>query len=240
MPWANRWHFALAQKQAFASYFHRKEADIATHTKDVGDWTPVSRAYYKLNEVLLRRTFVPTRDMTAIDVGAAPGGWTQRLAHSAGLVLAVDPGALEIPHIPYTQDMARPTEKGAVIHVAQRVQNAHAALAQFAPYYIYTCDMNVEFAVVLDLLNQMKPYLADGALTVVTVKMFRRLKHMLTLIRETQEQMRRAGFGSLQVLHLFANKKKEFTVIARKLSAAEQQLQDQRHLEYLAKQQQKQ
>ena len=165
---------------------------------------------------------------------------------------------------------------------------------------------------------------------VVTVKMFRRLKHMLTLIRETQEQMRseghtecerdrerngererarererqrqterarqtdrqrdrdrhththrqrkreedrrararastctrthtrmhthlkltrsaclldgcrRAGFGSLQVLHLFANKKKEFTVIARKLSAAEQQLQDQRHLEYLAKQQQKQ
>ena len=51
---------------------------------------------------------------------------------------------------------------------------------------------------------------------------------------------RRAGFGSLQVLHLFANKKKEFTVIARKLSAAEQQLQDQRHLEYLAKQQQKQ
>ena len=35
VPWANRWHFALAQKQAFASYFHRKEADIATHTKDV-------------------------------------------------------------------------------------------------------------------------------------------------------------------------------------------------------------
>lgn len=60
----------------------------------------------------------------------------------------------------------RPEQLGSIIHVPSRVQDAENALQAFAPFHMYTCDMNVEFGVVLDLLKNLRQYLADGALTV--------------------------------------------------------------------------
>ncbi len=57
-----------------------------------------SRAAMKLDEALEGLTLAPGKGDTCVDLGAAPGGWTQRLAARGARVVAIDPAnlALEI------------------------------------------------------------------------------------------------------------------------------------------------
>ena len=75
-------------------------ADIATGL-DLDPATPptapVSRAFFKMHELLQTDAFGMRERRgcpTGLDLGAAPGGWTQalRLSGAALRVLAVDPG----------------------------------------------------------------------------------------------------------------------------------------------------
>jgi len=80
------------------SEMNRKQAKIA----------PICRAYWKLYEIMLRRpshfleiftTLNPSKCMYSIDVGAAPGGWTQFLcdllpSQNHMKIVAVDPSSL--------------------------------------------------------------------------------------------------------------------------------------------------
>jgi len=58
-----------------------------------------SRSYLKLEEALARLGEEPTPGQTAVDLGAAPGGWTFALAKRGVHVTAIDNGPLRIPDI---------------------------------------------------------------------------------------------------------------------------------------------
>jgi 23S rRNA (cytidine2498-2'-O)-methyltransferase len=53
-----------------------------------------SRAAMKLEEALDGMPFEPARGEVCVDLGAAPGGWTQRLVARGARVIAVDPARL--------------------------------------------------------------------------------------------------------------------------------------------------
>jgi 23S rRNA (cytidine2498-2'-O)-methyltransferase len=53
-----------------------------------------SRAAMKLEEALDGLPFEPARGDVCVDLGAAPGGWTQRLVSRGAKVIAVDPAKL--------------------------------------------------------------------------------------------------------------------------------------------------
>ncbi|WP_395836897.1 23S rRNA (cytidine(2498)-2'-O)-methyltransferase RlmM [Cystobacter fuscus] len=61
-----------------------------------------SRAAMKLEEALVNLPFEPGRGEVCVDLGAAPGGWTQRLVARGARVIAVDPAKLmpELAHHP--------------------------------------------------------------------------------------------------------------------------------------------
>lgn len=58
-----------------------------------------SRSYLKLFEAVSRMPERPMPGQTAIDLGAAPGGWTYYLLKQGCKVTAVDNGSLKIPNI---------------------------------------------------------------------------------------------------------------------------------------------
>lgn len=126
-----------------------------------------SRAVAKLAEALAV-TGVPAGALTSvIDVGAAPGGWTEHLAGAAGAaaVVAVDPAALApsalaapgVTHIPMLS-----SDPGAVERVRAALRGGAADAL--------TCDANLPpkhaAAAVLPLLPLLKP----GGLVVLTLK----------------------------------------------------------------------
>jgi hypothetical protein len=157
---------------AAPSAFH---GDLSTaHRNTAGE--AVSRAYYKLREVRARCACVPADLSTvaaAIDVGAAPGGWTACLA-KAGVrrVVAVDPGALTIPktppydtaveHMQMTFEAALPQLVGEVIATDADVHDVRFGL--------YVCDMNQPPATALDFMLQSVPLLRPRAPFVLTFK----------------------------------------------------------------------
>lgn len=56
---------------------------------------PVNRAEWKLREALREFNISITTNTRALDLGAAPGGWTRVLAEHGAEVVAVDPGDLD-------------------------------------------------------------------------------------------------------------------------------------------------
>jgi 23S rRNA (cytidine2498-2'-O)-methyltransferase len=69
----------------------------------------ISRASLKLEEAFEWLGDAPGRAETCVDLGAAPGGWTQRLLSRGARVIAVDPAKLKVPPSPklkHVQDSA--------------------------------------------------------------------------------------------------------------------------------------
>jgi 23S rRNA (cytidine2498-2'-O)-methyltransferase len=86
-----------------------------------------SRAAMKLEEALIHLPFEPGRGEVCVDLGAAPGGWTQRLVARGARVIAVDPAKL-LPEL---------TEKSRVEHV----QESAFAYTPEEPADWLFCDM---------------------------------------------------------------------------------------------------
>jgi 23S rRNA (cytidine2498-2'-O)-methyltransferase len=69
----------------------------------------LSRASLKVDEALEWLGDAPGRGETCVDLGAAPGGWTQRLLARGAKVIAVDPAKLKVPpssRLKHVQDSA--------------------------------------------------------------------------------------------------------------------------------------
>jgi hypothetical protein len=176
-----------------------------------------------------------------VDVGASPGGWCQRLAQEAGLVIATDASPLTCPHVLYDAEAGLPTTReGQVVHVKRKISDALPVLAAAGPVQMLTIDINAGRKDTLALLKTLKTYMALRSTLVLTVKLIDKPSYLLPVIREVQDSLRswrrgerslvilssynpplsrrEQGFGHIQVMHLFSNKRQEFTVLATKIS----------------------
>ncbi|CAM9301998.1 unnamed protein product, partial [Ectocarpus sp. 13 AM-2016] len=108
-------------------------AEAATHGRSIIDNnnedTAVCRAYYKIKEVTSRADLSFGDDWTAIDIGAAPGGWTSFLASKCRRVLSVDPAELDaaVLALPNVVHVQKPIEaaKGTLLHLLAEDVPAH-------------------------------------------------------------------------------------------------------------------
>jgi 23S rRNA U2552 (ribose-2'-O)-methylase RlmE/FtsJ len=125
--------------------------------------TPVSRAYYKLDQVFDDRDnlqMISCRhgsecsiDMllshgAGIDIGAAPGGWTQVMHSKLKIpsIVAVDPGILA----------KRVSTLPGVHHVRNDISSNETInfLATHAPFSLIVCDACVDVAVLFEKILQ--------------------------------------------------------------------------------------
>jgi 23S rRNA U2552 (ribose-2'-O)-methylase RlmE/FtsJ len=149
---------------------------------------PVCRAYFKLDEILA--VWLPAwgwkmpsgrageEGIAAIDVGASPGGWTQRLASHCTAVLAVDPGLLRpeilsLRNVVYLQHLAQAEEVGNALKSIQhesvdRISSASGTVSvpgnvvamANAKIRFVVCDINCDAKMTADcLVSSVLPYI---------------------------------------------------------------------------------
>ena len=205
-------HGRYAAGLAAPSAFH---GDLSTaHRNTAGE--AVSRAYYKMREVRARCACVPADLATlaaAIDVGAAPGGWTACLA-KAGVrrVVAVDPGALTIPDAPPYDRAVEHMQMTFEAALPQLVSAARTADADVR-FGLYVCDMNQPPATALDFMLRSLPLLRPRAPFVLTFKNpFKKDAQWQQALGAALARLELVADG-VSELHLFANTSHETTVV---------------------------
>lgn len=165
----------------------------------------LSKAAGKLAEALVASGFHP-RTGVALDVGAAPGGWTAQLANRMNLVVAIDPAELH----PDVQAFAN------VIHIRKKTQDAMVEIASALGTRqadILVCDANKHPLDVMNMLHPLFPILRPGALFILTLK-FRGKGREKLGTENTMRSILGAGFGNVKLLHLFANTQWERMLVA--------------------------
>ncbi len=163
----------------------------------------ISRAEFKLLEALeVFRLELPPRG-TALDLGAAPGGWT-RVLRARGLeVVAVDPADLD----------ARLRRDRSLVHVRKRVQEFLPCKRRFA---VLVNDMRMDALDSVAIMRQARDCLLPDGIGVMTLK----LPHAvgaktdeLALARAALEQLQQ-GYVILGARQLYHNRS-EVTVALR-------------------------
>ncbi|WP_182914224.1 SAM-dependent methyltransferase [Paenibacillus sp. 1011MAR3C5] len=150
----------------------------------------VSRAKFKLLEA--ERAF-GLRYMDyrqALDVGAAPGGWTSLLLERGLRVTAIDPADMH-PSL-----LASP----ALTHIKRNASDAKLPKRAFD---LLVCDMSWSPMLMSKLVLDLKDALTPGATAIVTVKLMHRKP--LQTIREVKERLGTA-FTVLKAKQLFHNR----------------------------------
>lgn len=202
------------------------------------------RAYFKLEEAVLRGRVPFGRNWRCIDIGASPGGWTQFMSsrlfelqrgnregaggqtleedHGAppgiGHVWAVDPGLLKFEAGSFPVN---------VTHLPMKAEDSHAAISRDAAERgilssercdarLLVCDANMAPVAVVGLLLSMMPLLAPGAYLVTTFKNFcKGRRGWERQIEEAVVKLKEANFSEVQVFHLFSNCAQEKTLVAK-------------------------
>ncbi|MCU6708191.1 SAM-dependent methyltransferase [Paenibacillus sp. J5C_2022] len=159
----------------------------------------ISRAKFKLLEA--ERTFGLDYGAYrhALDIGAAPGGWTSLLLERGLQVTAVDPA--ELHHsLRNHPDLVHLKRNAADVSLAPRT------------FDLLVCDMSWSPILMTKLILDLKDALAPYATAVITVKLMHR-KPMGT-IREVKERLGTA-FEVLRAKQLFHNRD-EITLVLQK------------------------
>jgi hypothetical protein len=198
---------------------------------------PMSRAYFKIEEATFRADIPISMDWKCVDVGAAPGGWTQWISQrldclrrvsegvrerserdpgsaaggigrSPGKVWAVDPGRLELFPLPAN-----------VTHVQLKAELAiREGRVPTHGVSLLVCDANASPESVTDILLSAKASLRkDGtAYLVTTFKNFcRGYPEWRRQMNASRARFKREGFEEHAFFHSFANCAQEFTYVAR-------------------------
>ncbi len=101
-------------------FFFRKKAKT---------FEPVCGAYYKIEEAIQRFNIPVSKTWNVLDIGAAPGGWSQYLCGRTAKVIAVDPANLQI-------------EAPNIVHIRAKFESVIDELGRYAPFDMIVCDMN--------------------------------------------------------------------------------------------------
>lgn len=172
--------------------------------RDARKWAPgerpLNRAQLKLREALATFGVELRPGMRALDLGAAPGGWTLALAEAGCQVVAVDKGELD----------AQAAQRPEVQHLRMSAQEA---LSQnLGDFDIIVNDMNVDPAQSAELMCAFAERLRPGGWAVMTIKFVTsaRRRHE----REATERLSRC-YTDIAVRHLPHNRA-EATAVMRK------------------------
>lgn len=168
----------------------------------------VSRAYFKIQEAFARVPYA-LRGKTAVDIGAAPGGWSEYLVERGARVIAVDPADMDasLEHrVAHLRMDARDEETARMVERVARAVD------------VITCDVNADPRDVARTLAELYlPLLRKHGRIVMTVKYTRPGKRarerMLEQARKTLED---ADARILWAGQLLANTKNEATIVGEK------------------------
>ena len=187
-----------------------------------------SRAHAKLAEAALRCDAfrVALEDAkTAVDVGAAPGGWTQFLASRGVAVVAVDPA--EIPDLPSGCRHLRETAESAWTRLRAETERKAAdeerpvETRASPPFDVYVSDAVLHDADAQERLLAGAVdagLLRDGATVVVTFKSAPGRgagEGYERAARARAESLGRRLCDEWELVHLFANRRRERTFVGR-------------------------
>lgn len=145
---------------------------------------------------------------SAIDIGAAPGGWTVQLAKHFKLAIAVDPADMHPSALALSN----------VVHVQCMSQDAKAevmATLGGISADLLCCDANRHPLSVVDMLNPMIGLLRPGGLLILTLK-FRGKGRNKTETIDILIDSLKVYFEELKCLWLMANTQNERTLVARR------------------------
>ncbi len=130
---------------------------------------PLNRAEAKLREALAAFPVTVDRTTRALDLGAAPGGWTKVLAAQGAQVVAVDPAELapEVAGLPN------------VTHFRGRAEE-YLEGCPSAAFDLITNDINRDPVESAELVRSLLPLLAPDGAVITTVKFMtsNRRKHI--------------------------------------------------------------
>ncbi|MGE5140535.1 MAG: SAM-dependent methyltransferase [Rudaea sp.] len=158
----------------------------------------VSRAEFKLREAL-RKFGINLKGGRALDLGAAPGGWTLVLAEAGMQVVAVDPAALS-PLV---------TALPNVTHFKGKSEDYHDDGA----FDLIVDDMNVEPEASARILVSQAHLLKRGSYAILTCKfVIRNTSRLLENIRWTLEE----EYEILRIKNLFHNRMEVTLLLRRK------------------------
>jgi 23S rRNA (cytidine2498-2'-O)-methyltransferase len=141
---------------------NRAEALVHKELRDARKYAPgarpLNRAQHKLSEALATFEIKLGPGMRALDLGAAPGGWSTVLAEAGCSVVAVDKGELD-PTV---------AQRSGVQHLRMSAQEAlNEDLGEFD---IIVNDMNLDPPQSADLMCAFAERLRPGAPALMTIK----------------------------------------------------------------------
>eukprot|EP00892_Ulva_mutabilis_P003792 jgi/Ulvmu1/1785/UM119_0003.1 len=175
-----------------------------------------SSASNKLAEALQLLSLDQAGFKVAVDLGAAPGAWTELLASKgADTVFAVDPAELS------EQCRSLPN----VVHVQKRSEDAVpeiAAALRGRQVDIIVCDMNQLPQQCAPCIEPLLPLLAPGGYAILTCKFAGNGRYRTDSIAKVRALPAFEGLVEGQFVMLLANTLKEGTWIARKPPASQQ------------------
>lgn len=174
--------------------FHGDEARIRSRVSK----KEISRAESKLIEAISTFNVEICDSGKALDLGAAPGGWSKVLADYGYEVLAVDPASLD----PVLEDYEN------IKHIKAKAED----LELDEPLDLIVNDMNIGSRDTARIMCEVKHLLKDGSLAILTLKLpgnvKKRMEEATSILKEKYE--------ILEVRSLFHNKR-EVTVLLKNL-----------------------
>lgn len=165
----------------------------------------ISRSEFKLLEALeVFGTVLPPNGV-ALDIGAAPGGWTRVLRQKKLRVIAVDPADLDDRLL---------ADSG--------VENIHHAIQFYRPtepYDVIVNDLTMDARDSVIAMLALRSHLKPGGIGIITLKLPRHEVSGQTLLKFVRTDINRlaSGFTVIGARHLFHNRS-EITVALTTLS----------------------
>jgi len=168
-----------------------KELDEREARKYPPGERPLNRAQLKLREALAAFEIELRPGMRALDLGAAPGGWTAVLADAGCSVVAVDKGELD----------AQVAQRPEVQHLRMSAQDALSR--DLGEFDIIVNDMNLDPAESADIMCAFAERLRPGSAALMTIKYVTSARRRHD--REAGERLSRC-YEDIRIRHLPHNR----------------------------------
>jgi len=163
---------------------------------------PLNRAQHKLREALATFAIELRPGMRALDLGAAPGGWSTVLAEAGCSVVAVDKGELD-PTV---------TQRPEVQHLRMSAQEA--LTQDLGEFDIIVNDMNLDPPQSADLMCAFAARLKPGSPALMTIKYVTSARRRHD--REATERLSQC-YGDIEIRRLPHNRLEATAVMRRAL-----------------------